>query len=89
MYIQVAADLPLCVRLSGRSHGRVLYRIMKDLLNVPVELQLLIYVGKAVKHNSTLISQRITHGTTIFFGVKGMGGGGNDENRIVLGKLCR
>ena len=54
---------------------------------MPVELQLLVYAGKTVKQDSTFISQGIQHGTTIFFSVKGVGGGGNDENKIVLGKL--
>ena len=87
VYIQGAAHLPLCVRLSEKSHGKILHRIIKDLLDVPVELQLLVYAGKTVKQDSTLISQGIQHGTTIFFSVKGVGGGGNDENKIVLGKL--
>ena len=84
MYIQGATDLPLHIRLSGKSHGGVLYKIMKDLCHIPVELQLLVYAGKSVKHDSTLISQGIKHGTTVFFGIKGVGGGGNDE---ILGKL--
>ena len=57
---------------------------------MPVELQLLVYAGKTVKQDSTFISQGIQHGTTIFFSVKGVGGvggGGNDKNKIVWGKL--
>ena len=58
---------------------------MKDLLDIPIELQLLICAGKAVKPNSTLTSQGIKHGTTVFFCIKGMGGGGNDDHKIILG----
>ena len=60
---------------------------MKDLLDIPIELQLLICAGKAVKPNSTLTSQGIKHETTVFFCIKGMGGGGNDDHKIILGKL--
>ena len=87
MFIQGATDLPLCVRLSQKCHGRVLYGVMKDLHNVPVKLQLLTYAGKAVQKDIALISQGISNGTTIFFGIKGNGGGGNDGNEDLLGKL--
>ena len=60
--------------MSGKSCGSILYRIMKDLCNIPVELQLLLYAGKAVKRGSKL-------------SVKGIGGDGNDNNGVVLGKL--
>ena len=59
----------------------------KDFCNIPVELQLLLHAGKAVQQECTLTCQGITHGTTIFFCVKGIGGGGNDNNRVLLGKL--
>ena len=54
---------------------------------IPVELQLLLHTGKAVQQESTLTSQGITHGTNVFFCVKGIGGGGNDKSGVLLGKL--
>ena len=78
VYIHGAAivfySLPIRVRLSGRSRGSILYGIIKDFCNIPVELQLLLHTGKAVQQECTPTSQGITHGTTIYFCVKGIGG---------------
>ena len=66
-YIHGAASLPIRARLSGKSRGNILYKIIKDFCNIPVELQLLLHAGKAVQQECTLTSQGITHGTTISF----------------------
>ena len=87
VYIHGATDLPLHVTLSGRSHGSILYRIVKDICDVRVELQLLLHTGKVVQWECALSSQGIKHGTTVLFCVKGIGGGGNVNNAALLGKL--
>ena len=84
VYIQGATDLPLCVRLSRKSHDSILYRIMKDLFNIPVSNCNFSFMLERLKHGSKLTSQGITHGTTVFFCVKAIGG---DNNVVVLGKL--
>ena len=83
VFVVGATRGPLCIQLNEFCYGKVVYDTIQRDYHVPVDLQLLLHLGKSVKRILPLCHQGIKNGATIFFSIKGIGGGGGSDSNLL------
>ena len=77
-------------QLHPHSPGLYLYDQVESKCGIPKRLQLLLHGGKTIEHAIPLSLQSISHGSTVYLLIKGLGGGGGNNSsstQELLGNL--